>query len=100
MHGWPYPEAGMGVTGPSIASSGEPEACLGLVFPDGPTLRRVLGRTSMGMQPEGIAGVFHGARPAREAVFLRKRHGFIRLAIQAGTGMLNPWLTHHASRLR
>ena len=54
---------------------------------DGHTLRRVLKRTSIGMQPEGIAGVFHGARPAREAVFLQQRKGFIRLAIQAGTGM-------------
>lgn len=44
-------------------------------------------RTSIGMQPEGIAGVFHGARPSREAIFLKKRKGFIRLAIQAGTGM-------------
>ena len=51
-----------------------------------PPLRRVLKRTSIGMQPEGIAGVFHGARPDREAVFLKNRKGFIRLAIQAGTG--------------
>lgn len=40
------------------------------------------------MQPEGIAGVLHGGRPDREAVYLKQRKGFVRLAIRAGTGAL------------
>jgi 2-acylglycerol O-acyltransferase 2 len=47
---------------------------------------RLLKRTSVGMQPEGIAGIFHGASPEREAVFLRQRKGFVRIAIKAGVG--------------
>ena len=53
---------------------------------DGATLRRLLRRTSVGMQPEGIAGIFNGASPSREAVFLAARKGFVRVAIQAGVG--------------
>lgn len=46
----------------------------------------LLKRTSVGMQPEGIAGIFHGATPSREAVYLRHRKGFVRIAIKAGVG--------------
>jgi 2-acylglycerol O-acyltransferase 2 len=54
---------------------------------DEETLLALLKRTSVGMQPEGIAGIFEGASPSREAVFLTRRKGFVRVAIQAGTGM-------------
>lgn len=47
---------------------------------------RLLAKGSLGMLPEGIAGTFHGATPAREALYLSPRRGFVRLAIQAGTG--------------
>jgi diacylglycerol O-acyltransferase 2, plant len=50
------------------------------------TLMRLLRRGSVGLIPEGIAGVHLAAREARagEAVYLKKRTGFIRAAIQAG----------------
>jgi len=53
------------------------------------TLMRLLGRGSVGLIVEGIAGVHLAARPAiqagaEEAVFLAARSGFIRAAIQAG----------------
>ena len=35
------------------------------------------------------AGVLHGGRPGREAVYLQQRKGFVRVAIQTGTGMLS-----------
>ena len=34
------------------------------------------------MQPEGLAGMTNGATPSREAVYISKRKGFIRIAIQ------------------
>ncbi|BDA41498.1 hypothetical protein COCOBI_02-2790 [Coccomyxa sp. Obi] len=51
---------------------------------DKQTLAALLQRTSVGMQPEGIAGIFCGATPTNEAVFLSERKGFVRVAIQAG----------------
>ena len=53
---------------------------------DRETLAALLKRTSVGMQPEGIAGIFNGATPEHEAVFLSQRKGFVRVAIQAGAG--------------
>ncbi len=38
------------------------------------------------------AGVLHGGRPGREAVYLKQRRGFIRVAIQTGTGVLSTCL--------
>ena len=35
------------------------------------------------MQPEGLAGLTNGATPSREAIYISKRRGFIRIAIQA-----------------
>ncbi|KAK9908698.1 hypothetical protein WJX75_001591 [Coccomyxa subellipsoidea] len=55
---------------------------------DRETLAALLKRTSVGMQPEGIAGIFNGATPEREAVFLSQRKGFVRVAIQAGADIL------------
>ena len=51
---------------------------------------RLLRKGSLGCLPEGIAGVFHGATPEREAIYLSPRRGFVRLAIEAGTGMREP----------
>ena len=42
-------------------------------------------------------GVLHGGRPGREAVFLKQRKGFVRVAIQTGAGMLS---TFHPSLFR
>lgn len=57
-----------------------------LPFADAETLAALLQRTNVGMQPEGIAGIFCGATLEREAVFLSQRKGFVRVAIQAGAG--------------
>lgn len=43
---------------------------------------------SLACLPEGIAGIFQGASPLREAVYLSNRKGFIKLAIQSGSGKL------------
>ena len=49
---------------------------------DATTFRNLLRRVSVGMQPEGLAGMTNGATPSREAVYISKRKGFIRIAIQ------------------
>jgi len=41
---------------------------------------------SLSVIPEGIAGIFLQQDPSTEAIFLSKRKGFVRLAIQAGAG--------------
>lgn len=41
---------------------------------------------SLSVIPEGIAGIFLQQEPFTEAIFLSKRKGFVRLAIQAGAG--------------
>ena len=48
---------------------------------------RILKKASLGCLPEGIAGVFHGATPEREQIYLLRRRGFVRIAIQSGTGV-------------
>lgn len=68
------------------------------MFADKQTLAALLQRTSVGMQPEGIAGIFCGATPYNEAVFLSERKGFVRVAIQAGVGMHFLFLCLVASR--
>lgn len=50
---------------------------------DAATLRSLLQHKSMGMLPEGVAGCTQGACPKREAIYISKRKGFIRIAIQA-----------------
>ena len=49
---------------------------------DAKTFRNLLRRVSVGMQPEGLAGMTLGATPSREAIYISKRKGFIRIAIQ------------------
>ena len=51
-------------------------------------MMRLLEDGSLGCLPEGIAGVFHGATPHKEAVFLNARKGFVKLAIQAGADIV------------
>ena len=41
---------------------------------------------SLSIQPEGIAGIFLSADTATESIFLSKRKGFVKLAIQGGAG--------------
>ena len=38
--------------------------------------------------PEGIAGIFLASNPDEESVYLSRRKGFCKLAIQGGAGML------------
>lgn len=40
------------------------------------------------VHPEGIAGIFLGATPSREAAYLRNRKGFIKVAIEAGADIV------------
>lgn len=49
---------------------------------------RILKKASLGCLPEGIAGVFHGATPEREQIYLLRRRGFVRIAIQSGTDIV------------
>ena len=41
---------------------------------------------SLSIQPEGIAGIFLASDTAMESIFLTKRKGFVKLAIQGGAG--------------
>ncbi len=52
------------------------------MYADATTFRNLLRRVSVGMQPEGLAGMTNGATPTREAIYISKRKGFIRIAIQ------------------
>ncbi|KAK9803780.1 hypothetical protein WJX73_006767 [Symbiochloris irregularis] len=52
------------------------------------TMLRLLHKGCLGCLPEGIAGVFHGATPERERIYLSPRKGFVRLAIQAGADLV------------
>ncbi|KAK9832853.1 hypothetical protein WJX81_007967 [Elliptochloris bilobata] len=40
------------------------------------------------VMPEGIAGIFLTGDPAKESIFLSKRKGFVRMAIQAGADLV------------
>lgn len=54
---------------------------------DAACLRKLVRRGSCVLVPEGIAGVFHSHRE-REMVYVQKRKGFIRLAIQEGATLV------------
>lgn len=53
-----------------------------VLYADAKTFRNLLRRVSVGMQPEGLAGMTNGATPEREAIYISRRKGFIRIAIQ------------------
>ena len=46
---------------------------------------------SLSVIPEGIAGIFLASDPKTESIFLSRRKGFVKLAIQGGAGA-DPWL--------
>jgi len=48
----------------------------------------LLRHSSVGVIVEGIAGVFQGACPAAERVYLSRRKGFVKAAIQAGSPLV------------
>jgi len=48
----------------------------------------LLRHSSVGVIVEGIAGVFQGACPGAERVYLTRRRGFVKAAIQAGTPLV------------
>lgn len=47
---------------------------------------------SLSVIPEGIAGIFLAQDTDRETIFLSKRKGFVKLAIQSGAGKLSSLL--------
>ncbi|EIE22983.1 hypothetical protein COCSUDRAFT_63373 [Coccomyxa subellipsoidea C-169] len=63
-------------------------AWMGCIPADYHTIHEQLQTTSVGLVPEGVAGVFLGARPSQERVFVRCRKGFIRLAMHTGTDIV------------
>ena len=52
---------------------------------DATTFRSLLRHTNVAMQPEGFAGITRGATAAREAIYVSRRKGFVRIAIQASS---------------
>jgi hypothetical protein len=61
-----------------------------MAYADRKVLLRLLKWSSVGLIPEGVAGIFQGANRNREAIFVSDRHGFVKVAIQAGTGGPSP----------
>lgn len=51
---------------------------------DAKTFRNLLRQTNVGMLPEGLAAMTRGATPSKEAIYILKRKGFVRIAIQVG----------------
>lgn len=45
---------------------------------------------SLSVIPEGIAGIFLAADPSTETIFLSRRKGFVKLAVQGGAGQALP----------
>ncbi|CAL8465555.1 g5091 [Coccomyxa elongata] len=63
-------------------------AWMGCVPADYHVMKEQLQTTSIGLVPEGVAGIFLGARNGQERVYVRCRKGFIRLAMQTGTDIV------------
>jgi hypothetical protein len=61
---------------------------LGCHSADKATMMDLLRTSSVGVIVEGIAGVFHGACPGAERVYLSRRKGFVKAAIQAGAPLV------------
>ncbi|DBB16583.1 hypothetical protein WJX82_009621 [Trebouxia sp. C0006] len=52
----------------------------------------VLSKASGGAMPEGIAGIFTGASRAQERIYLSKRKGFVKVAMQAGADIVPTYI--------
>lgn len=75
-------------------------AMIGCHPADGKTLARLLKKNSVAINPEGVAGIFHGSSRSdrqkkddpdlakTERVYLANRKGFVRHAIRAGAPLL------------
>lgn len=64
-------------------------AWMGCVPADKPKLMTLLSAgTNVGVIVEGVAGIFHGATPKHERVYLRNRKGFVKAALQAGAPLV------------
>ena len=75
-------------------------AMIGCHPADGKTLARLLKTNSVAINPEGVAGIFHGSSRSdrnkkdepelakTERVYLANRKGFVRHAIRAGAPLL------------
>ena len=61
-------------------------AWLGCHPADKPVMLDLLRQNSVGVIVEGVAGIFLGPTRHQERVYLRKRKGFVKAAIQAGKG--------------
>ena len=61
---------------------------LGCHSADKATMMALLRHSSVGIIVEGIAGVFQGACPAAERVYLTRRKGFVKAAIQSGAPLV------------
>ena len=61
-------------------------AWLGCHPADKPVMLDLLKENSVGVIVEGVAGIFLGPTKHEERVYLRKRKGFVKAAIQAGKG--------------
>lgn len=73
-------------------------AWIGCVGASKKVMMETLKHYSLACLPEGIAGIFQGASPLREAVYLSNRKGFIKLAIQSGSDLV-PMYTLGQSQL-
>ena len=72
-------------------------AMIGCHPADGKTLAKLLKNNSVAINPEGVAGIFHGSSRSdrsdpelakTERVYLANRKGFVRHAIRAGAPLL------------
>lgn len=59
-----------------------------LPFADKETIAELLEEGCIGIIPEGIAGMYRGATPQQERVFLKDRKGFVVAAVRAGTALV------------
>lgn len=55
---------------------------------DRKVVMRLLKYSSVGLIPEGVAGIFQGANRDKEAIYIKDRQGFVKVAIQAGTDIV------------
>ncbi|KAK9808224.1 hypothetical protein WJX73_010719 [Symbiochloris irregularis] len=63
-------------------------AWVGCLSADKQSMLTALKHSSLACLPEGIAGIFEGASPSREAIYLQHRKGFVKVAIEAGVDIV------------